>query len=184
MMTKWKACKRCALSKTRKQVVIGRGSIPCDLLLIGEAPGQAEDVMGMPFVGRSGRLLDRMLEDARGGRDVSIYITNICACRPCDARNGPNRAPTPDEAWACHQRLESEAAMVQAKRVVLLGKVAQKHGAALFPDAARLSHPAFILRLGGAGCTQYAQCVRQMQEVIDEIKPQRIVPTRRSAIRS
>jgi uracil-DNA glycosylase family 4 len=140
--------------------------------------------MGLPFVGRAGKLLDRMLNDAAHGRALRMYITNVCACRPCDEKGGPNRAPTPEEAWACFQRLEAEASLAKPKRVVLLGKVAQTHGKGLFPEAAKLAHPAYILRLGGAGCTQYAQWVRQMEEVFDALQAEkgRIIPTRRKAI--
>ena len=71
------ACTKCDLSKTRNAVVFGDGPVPCDLMLIGEGPGADEDEQGLPFVGRSGQLLTKILESVNIDRKKDIFITNI-----------------------------------------------------------------------------------------------------------
>ena len=98
-----KNCNKCDLCKTRKNVVIGEGKREnCKLVIVGEGPGEQEDEQGRPFVGKSGELLTRFLNDAKIARD-SIYITNIVKCRPPD-----NRDPLKNEMLACSEFLESQ----------------------------------------------------------------------------
>jgi hypothetical protein len=79
--SEWVGCRRCELCRSRQRVVFGRGSIPADVLLIGEAPGRTEDIRGVPFIGAAGELLDRALSEM-GKQQATYYITNIVGIRP------------------------------------------------------------------------------------------------------
>jgi len=114
-------CKRCPLSKGRTKVVFGTGPVPCDLMLIGEGPGADEDVQGLPFVGRAGQLLTKILESISINRETDIYITNIVKCRPPE-----NRAPLANETEACYPYLEAQIHHVAPKIILLTGSPATK----------------------------------------------------------
>lgn len=114
-------CKRCLLSETRKLVVFGHGPVPCDLMLIGEAPGEQEDLSGLPFVGKAGQLLTKILESAGINRETDIYIANTVKCRPPD-----NRVPENEETLACAPFLEAQIKLVNPKIILLAGAPAVK----------------------------------------------------------
>ncbi len=114
-------CKACTLSEKRTQVVFGEGSIKADLMLIGEAPGEEEDLQGIPFVGRSGQLLTKSLEAVNIKRGEDTYITNVCKCRPPN-----NRTPEKEEAQACSHWLHDQIRLINPKIIVLVGSVAMK----------------------------------------------------------
>jgi len=111
-------CRLCALADTRTQVVFGVGDAQSDLLFVGEAPGQEEDVQGEPFVGRAGQLLDRILH-AIGMDREHVYMMNSIKCRPPN-----NRDPRPDEVQACKLWFEQQLDVIQPKMICLLGRVA------------------------------------------------------------
>lgn len=111
-------CEKCRLCEGRTNVVPGEGNPRARLMFIGEGPGQEEDRLGRPFVGRSGELLTRMIH-AIGLERSEVYICNIVKCRP-----PKNRNPEPDEAAACLAYLRAQVALVRPQVVVLLGKVA------------------------------------------------------------
>ena len=111
-------CPNCELARERSQTVPGSGPIPCDLMLIGEAPGKNEDEQGLPFVGRSGNLLDQLLADIKLTRD-DVYITNVVKCRPPE-----NRDPTPTEVATCSDFLLRQIELVNPRVIVTLGKFA------------------------------------------------------------
>jgi len=111
-------CRLCSLADDRTQVVFGIGNAQADLLFIGEAPGQDEDVQGEPFVGRAGQLLDRMLHAVGMDRE-NVYIMNTIKCRPPN-----NRDPRPDEVQACNLWFEQQLDIIQPKMICLLGRVA------------------------------------------------------------
>lgn len=114
-------CTRCRLSATRTQVVFGSGDPDADLMFVGEAPGAQEDEQGVPFVGRSGQLLDRLVSEEMGlGRDDS-YIANVVKCRPPE-----NRDPWPDEIEACRPWLEAQIDLIEPKVIVTLGNFSSK----------------------------------------------------------
>ncbi|MFC1517888.1 uracil-DNA glycosylase [Candidatus Margulisiibacteriota bacterium] len=114
-------CKKCKLAKTRTQVVIGQGPVPCDLMLIGEGPGEEEDRQGIPFVGRSGQLLTKILSSVGINRPHGVYIGNIVKCRP-----PKNRNPESDEVEACKVWLKEQIELVNPKILVMVGAVAMK----------------------------------------------------------
>jgi len=114
-------CKKCNLGSTRNKFVFGSGDPSADLLLVGEAPGQEEDLQGEPFVGRAGKLLDKILKAIGYTRDTNIFITNIVKCRPPD-----NRDPLPSEIEDCSPYLNKQIELIKPKLIVALGKVAGK----------------------------------------------------------
>lgn len=109
-------CSLCGLCQGRTHIVLPEGDSSSGIVLVGEAPGESEDLQGRPFVGRSGKILNSMLEEAGIDRS-SILITNTVKCRPPD-----NRDPTREEMAACRRFLDSE--IYDAKVVVGLGKSA------------------------------------------------------------
>ena len=152
-------CTRCPLSAGRTQVVFGVGDPAADLMFIGEAPGRDEDLQGEPFVGRSGKLLDRLALEELGVDRSRFYIANVVKCRPPD-----NRDPRPDEIAACRPYLASQLELISPLVVVTLGNFATKllletdlgitkvRGRAYPMGAYQLVptyHPAAALRSGG-----------------------------------
>ena len=113
------SCVTCRLCKTRKQTVFADGSPGARIMFVGEAPGADEDAQGVPFVGRAGQLLTRMIEDGMGLPRSSVYIANVLKCRPPDNRN-----PEPDEIASCRGYLESQIDLVRPEALVALGKFA------------------------------------------------------------
>jgi uracil-DNA glycosylase family 4 len=108
-------CRRCQLASGRKTIVFGSGNPGAALMFVGEAPGADEDEQGMPFVGRAGQLLTRIIEAIEMRRD-DVYICNILKCRPPGNRN-----PEPDEIAACEPFLFRQIAAVQPKVICALG---------------------------------------------------------------
>ena len=114
-------CTRCRLAVGRTQVVFGTGTASADLLFVGEGPGAEEDRQGLPFVGRSGQLLDRLMAEELGRTRESCYIANIVKCRPPG-----NRDPKPDEIEACRPWLEGQLERLRPRVIVTLGNFATK----------------------------------------------------------
>lgn len=112
------SCVACSLCKTRKQTVFADGSPDAKIMFIGEAPGADEDAQGVPFVGRAGQLLTRMIEDGMGLPRKSVYIANVLKCRPPG-----NRDPLPEELQACSQYLDRQIETINAPVIVTLGRV-------------------------------------------------------------
>lgn len=152
-------CTRCPLAEGRTQVVFGVGSPVADLLFVGEGPGREEDLAGEPFVGRSGKLLDRLMTEEIGLTRAECYIANVVKCRPPNNRN-----PAPNEIEACWPYLTEQIELIAPKVIVTLGNFATKlllessrgirelrgqvferGNAVLVPTY----HPAYVLRAGG-----------------------------------
>ena len=152
-------CTRCKLHTLgRKQIVFGVGNPAADIMFVGEAPGADEDTQGVPFVGRAGQLLTKMIEAMGLSRD-EVYIANVLKCRPPG-----NRDPQPDEVESCEPFLFQQIASIQPKVIIALGafaarallktqdpisrmrgRVYQYRGADLIPTF----HPSFLLRSPG-----------------------------------
>jgi DNA polymerase len=113
-------CERCALARTRTQVVFGSGSPTADLMFVGEAPGFHEDKQGVPFVGAAGKLLGKLLEGIGLTRD-EVWICNVLKCRPPG-----NRDPLPDEIEACEPHLWRQIELIQPTLIATLGNFATK----------------------------------------------------------
>ena len=114
-------CTRCPLSVARTQVVFGVGDPSADLMFVGEAPGRDEDLAGEPFVGRSGKLLDRLVAEEIGVDRSAVYIANVVKCRPPD-----NRDPRSEEIAACRPYLSAQLELIRPAVVVSLGNFATK----------------------------------------------------------
>src|SRR5215470_4039437 len=152
-------CKRCKLAPMRTNLVFGVGNPHAELVFIGEAPGEKEDLKGEPFVGDAGQLLTKMIE-AMGLRREDVYIANCLKCRPPGNRN-----PEPDEREACEPVLRKQLAAIDPKVIVALGKFAApflcgKPNAAISGLRGKWHsyqgvkvmptyHPAFLLRTPG-----------------------------------
>ena len=135
-------CEKCNLCTTRTNVVFGSGVSHAEVMFVGEGPGQNEDEQGLPFVGRSGKLLDQYLEAVDLSRDKNIFIANIVKCRPPQ-----NRDPLPDEWNACMPWLQEQIRLLQPKIIVCLGRVAAQR--LIRPDFAIMKeHGQFVEKDG------------------------------------
>lgn len=151
-------CTRCALANTRRNMVIGNGSVPADILFIGDGPTQAEELVGRPFVGQYEKLINTMLDDA--GLQMTWYATNMVLC------HAPNHEPSSVEVLTCMENVLKIAERVNAKHTVFLGKLPQKYLKKHFPGAVTILHPSFLLRDGGLSSSHYIAQVRKL-EVFD-----------------
>jgi DNA polymerase len=115
-------CSKCRLSLSRNNVIFGEGNYNAKVLLIGEAPGRDEDIQGRPFVGKSGQLLDKILEACGFSRQKHLFISNIVKCRPPE-----NRIPTEEEAKVCMPFLIKQIELINPIILVLLGSSALKY---------------------------------------------------------
>ena len=111
-----KECKRCQLHKTRKNTVFEKGNEHAIMMLVGEAPGEEEDIKGEPFVGRAGKLITKMLEAIKLTRD-DVYIANVLKCRPPG-----NRDPEPEETDTCKIYLRKQIDLIDPKIILALGR--------------------------------------------------------------
>jgi DNA polymerase len=116
-----RACTLCGLHESRTQAVCGVGNQTADWMIIGEAPGQDEDLAGEPFVGRAGQLLNEMLRAAGMARE-DVYIANILKCRPPN-----NRDPQADEVNSCMPYLQRQIELVRPKLILLVGRIAAQN---------------------------------------------------------
>ena len=110
-------CQKCELGKSRTNLVFGTGNPNADLMFVGEAPGEQEDLSGIPFVGRAGQLLDKFLYAVDIDRK-DVYIANILKCRP-----PKNRDPLPEEEDACIGYLREQVKLIRPKIIVCLGRI-------------------------------------------------------------
>ncbi len=114
------ACTQCSLCKTRTNTVPGQGNARPEIMFIGEGPGADEDQQGLPFVGRSGKLLTKIIE-AMGFTREEVFIGNIVKCRPPG-----NRVPTPEEMDTCIPYLKEQIKLLKPKVIICLGATATK----------------------------------------------------------
>jgi uracil-DNA glycosylase family 4 len=161
----WSECRKCKLCEGRTKVCLVRGSLPAQVLFLGEAPGPSEDVIGKPFFGPAGDLLQEMIDEAVGTR-VTYAFTNLIACIPMDDDNSKFTEPPKYAVEACRPRLIEIIKIVKPRLIFLVGKAAEKYAPSqseygvgdmsvcdwLLPrdnglvHYEKLVHPAFILR--------------------------------------
>jgi len=122
-------CHLCGLSRSRTHIVVDRGNPSAPILLVGEAPGEQEDLQGKPFVGRAGQLLDELMKQAGLDTNRDMLIANIAKCRPPE-----NRAPKEEEAEACLPYLHKQIELIKPKLMILLGATSVKY---LVPELAK-----------------------------------------------
>jgi DNA polymerase len=167
-------CTRCNLCKGRTTIVFGDGSPRAELMFVGEGPGHDEDVQGLPFVGRAGKLLNQMIE-AMGLERSQVYIGNVVKCRPPG-----NRTPEKEEIATCAPFLDRQIAVIRPKVIVCLGNVASQ---ALLGTNKSISqfrgqwfdyrgskllatyHPAFLLRNPSAKADVWTDLKKVMVEL-------------------
>lgn len=113
------ACTRCGLCETRTNVVFGVGNEKARIMLVGEGPGENEDLQGEPFVGKAGQLLDKYLQVIGLSRKTNVYIANIVKCRPPQ-----NRDPKEDEQELCIDWLRAQTRLIKPDIIVCLGRIA------------------------------------------------------------
>ena len=113
------SCELCSLHSGRTHSVFADGFADAEVMLIGEGPGQQEDETGLPFVGRAGQLLDKMLASVGFDRGRNIYIANVVKCRP-----PKNRTPTPEEMQTCFPYLEEQISLLAPRILILSGATA------------------------------------------------------------
>ena len=158
-------CRKCPLSATRNTVVFGEGRADAEIMFIGEGPGKQEDLAGRPFVGRSGELLTRIIENGMGIPRSEVYIANIVKCRPTiDFKMERDRPPAPDETASCSPWLLEQVKIIRPRVIITLGNPATKFilqttegitktrgkwgeftGIPVMPTY----HPSYVLRNGG-----------------------------------
>jgi len=164
---KWSKCEQCSLCENRNRVVMARGKIPCDVLFIGEAPSQSDDVTGVPFKGPAGKYLDQLIKDSIG-EDVRCAFTHLVACLPKDERGTKYAKPDKKQIQACNDRLQEFIAIAKPKLIVGVGALVAKH-LPPFGSIVNISHPAVIM---GADASQKPimihRCIITLQEAIEE----------------
>jgi len=177
---KWEGCQRCVLCKKRKKVVLAKGTLPCEILFVGEAPGQSEDVMGIPFVGPAGKLFEKIVAAGLKDTDYTFAMTNIIACIPKDetGRKVAVGSDIPKEAiQECSTRLEEFIELAKPDAIVWVGGLSAKKGpAALGEDSkaiqATIIHPAAIIRANVANQSLPIQrSIATIRGVAEELIP-------------
>jgi len=169
-------CTACALSQGRNKPVFGEGSLTTDLMFVGEGPGYDEDQQGIPFVGKAGQLLTRIIEAIELSRE-DVYITNIVKCRP-----PRNRDPLPEEVAACGRYLEEQIRLIRPKVICTLGRHATQSLLNTTESISRIRgrfqllngikvmptyHPAYLLR-NPAGKRDVWQDVQKIRDYLKE----------------
>lgn len=184
------ACRKCQIGYDRRNNVYGEGDPCAQLMLVGEGPGETEDLLGRPFVGRAGELLEKMLA-AIGFAREDVYICNTVKCRPTFHEGGKlrNRAPTPLEMANCRPYLDEQIEIISPGVILALGSPAAKsflgsdfaitkgrgrwyEGPSGIPLMVTF-HPAYVLRQGGMALTQTKRQVwsdlKQVRVKLDEL---------------
>lgn len=178
------SCTKCGLHSTRTNTVFSRGNPTAPICIVGEAPGEDEDLQGFPFVGRSGQLLDKFLMEA--GLDVKndIYVCNILKCRPPN-----NRRPTDEESECCRPYLEEQLTLVNPKVLITLGNTATENLLGLSQGITKLRgrffnwsfqgkktlamptyHPSYLLRNGNDDSKPRQEFREDLRKVLDKLR--------------
>jgi DNA polymerase len=176
------SCTRCVLASTRTQTVFARGNPAAALCFVGEAPGADEDAQGVPFVGRAGQLLDKMIAAMGLRPEQDVYVCNIVKCRPPE-----NRRPTDDEMSSCMPYLDEQLGLVRPRVIVALGNTAiggllgtaGRGGITKLRGTWKLYkgktlvmptyHPSYLLRPGPSQAAAKRQAWEDLQAVMREL---------------
>ena len=155
----WNQCVKCPYAAWAQHHVFFRGTIPCDILFIGEAPGRTENRVGYPFVGAAGDVFSFWVKEATRQIPFDWAVTNIVVCRPCASMRAPNEQPKWQEQENCFERLlDFVENIAKPKGVILMGRVAHQ---SIFASSTKLPkaeifHPAFVVYNGGIERSRYA----------------------------
>jgi|SRR5581483_7097819 len=175
---RWSNCMRCGLCEGRQKVVLCRGKIPCQILFIGEAPGEGEDTLGFPFVGPAGQLLDTVVKKAIPDT-VRCAFTNLVCCIPRDAEGKKVTEPDDEFIKACAPRLRELIQIANPDLIVCVGRLAEdftdpgyKHAVKFHRPIDRISikHPAAILRENVANKgLSFQRCVVTLTTAVEDL---------------
>jgi len=172
----WKSCKLCKLYKQRMKVVLARGSIPCDVLFVGEAPGLSENVIGKPFVGPAGNLLTKLI-NLSGLNKYKLLFTNLVACIPKDNKDQGIHKPDEEDVLSCSPRLRELVDMADPTVIVCVGKLSQKLTQKSLQCSkdryiwCNLIHPASLLRMDKMNQGTYVQeTIESLSELVTHVK--------------
>lgn len=179
-VAKWSGCKLCELHTSRKSVVLARGSVPCDVLFIGEAPGESEDVHGKPFVGPAGHKLDEVItRSIPSSSGIRYALTNLVACIPLDEDGLKTAQPEDDCIKACMPRLQEFIAICRPRLIVCVGSLARDWFDQKMRDSIKVDrgvkivsimHPAAILRKNIAmQGLELQRCIVTIQNAVEEL---------------
>ena len=157
-------CSECKLNKFRYRIAFGRGDVPCDLLILCEAPGNTENQTGKACTGQSGQLLDSLLTEAKIKKIVRVYRMYTVLCRPSDSRLGAYREPEPDEVLACMQNIKKLVDVAKPKAIILSSKTAQRFYGSEFPDALHIMHPSALVRTGSFASPHWLTTLRSVNQ--------------------
>ena len=176
-------CIQCKLATTRQNVVFGEGDPNADIMFIGEGPGKVEDETGRPFVGRSGELLTRIIENGIGVSREDVFIANIVKCRPSvDMLMKKDRPPDAEEVEACNGYLLEQIKLIEPRVIITLGNPSTRfilntqkgitklrgnwhdfNGIKVMPTY----HPSYVLRNGGEKSPLKKDVWSDIQKVIE-----------------
>lgn len=186
-MSKWKShksnwsdCTECPLCETRKKTVLFKGKIPCDCLFVGEAPGVSENVLGKPFVGPAGKLLDRVIAKTIDPK-YRLGFTNLVGCIPLDDNNEKLKQPSAKSIKACKPRLEDIIHICKPTVLVCVGSLAAKNLTVGYIEETfgfvhsviETLHPAAILR---AENFQQGLMIQRLEIALEEVNESLEVP--------
>jgi len=177
-------CINCSLHETRTNVVPGAGSISNKIMFIGEAPGKEEDLQGRPFVGRSGKLLNELIEAALQMKRDEVYISNILKCRPTEKNeNFRDRPPMKTEIKQCIGFIKEEIEIIKPHAIITLGATATKafvdskdnltkiRGKSFMFNGCKVCptfHPSYILRNGGVNSRTFLLTMQDIKKSLSK----------------
>lgn len=144
---KWQSCQRCPLAQQRGNICLARGTLPCDVLFCGEAPGMSEDALGQPFMGPAGHLMDQIIRRAlETHSNVTYVLTNLVACFPREAKQRGDNEPERGEIYECRPRLIEFVNIARPRLIVTVGDLAGQYSQfdSSIPFLS-IVHPAYIL---------------------------------------
>ena len=178
-------CILCKLATTRNNVVFGSGRENANIIIVGEGPGKQEDLQGLPFIGRSGQLLDLAIKDGLNLTRDELYIANLVKCRPTvDLLFQKDRPPEPDELASCLPYLYQQIEAIKPRIIISLGAPASKTLSGMSKSITQLRgeiinrpfglllcswHPSYVLRNGGSGSVKYQELVSDLEKAGSQV---------------
>lgn len=180
---RWSGCTECNLHQHRKNIVLCRGNLPCNILYIGEAPGNSENTLGQPFIGPAGKLLDHIIScvmddlthtELNNVFKGSYAMTNVVCCKPPKNENGEQQPPTKKQVESCSDRLEDFINLSNPQIIVNVGTVSKRHISLSLPrnykcEFVDIMHPASVLRIQSEGHKrlEIQRCVSRILQQIE-----------------
>lgn len=167
-------CNRCTLCNSRKNIVFGNGSIPTDLLFIGDVPSDSDDLTGKAFSGKQGAILQTVLNFALNlsGKKYlpRMFYTHLLICRPkVISKKGELEIVKKSSIEACTARLMQTIKDTTPRKIILLGDTVRQQLSKKLPDVLCVYHPNFILRKGGVECCEFRQMSREIATILERL---------------